>query len=65
MSGYRKFNDLKHKGTSEGLAAARVEVERALRVEELRQQFSVSEQQAWKLLAAERGEIPVDREQRT
>lgn len=31
------------------------------RVDELREQFGVSEQQAWKLLAAERGEIPTDR----
>lgn len=31
------------------------------RVAELRAEFDVSEQQAWKLLAAERGDVPVDR----
>jgi hypothetical protein len=35
------------------------------RVDELREQFDVSEQQAWKLLAAERGDIPVDRVSRS
>ena len=61
MSGHRRFEDLNHKGTPETLAGARVELDRVLRVAELRAEFDVDEQQAWRMLAAERGEIPVDR----